>query len=521
MDWESGMKEMKRRRQVGVSMGGPERIERHHRKGYLTARERIEKLIDPGTWWETGLLERYEWRSEQVVKELPTAMIRGFGKIGGRTVSIHADDRTILAGTDEQKPAGQNRPKGMETLVPPEVRSYPIIGLGDGGGARIQNIMGSYGLLALTYPIRRLMSPRRSPHVATIMGYCYGAPTWEAAVADFVVMVKRRTSMAVSSPRVLEVALNEKVSPEELGGWEVHAEQTAQVDVFAETEEECLQIVRDFLSYMPSNCDEEPPVVSTSDLPDRRSERLMKIVPDKRNQAYDMHMVIKEIVDDGKFLEFKPYYGSALITCLARMNGCTVGIIASNTMYNAGATGPDECEKATEHIVLCDTYNIPLIFLVDTPGNLVGTTAERKKIPTKIMVWLEALALSSVPKITIIIRKAYGMAISHMCGTNCGPDFIAAWPIAEISFMSPEAATNVVFFNKIEEAEDSQEERQKLIKQMEYASAPWDAAAKGVLDDVIDPMDTRKYIVDCLDVIKGARGNFLSKHLLQNWPTGY
>jgi acetyl-CoA carboxylase carboxyltransferase component len=455
------------------------------------------------------------------MEELPTSKIRGFAKIGGRTVFIHADDRTVLAGTDEQKPAGHGRTKGMETLVPPEIRSYPVIGLGDGGGARIQNIMGSYGLLALTYPIRRLMSPRQSPHVATIMGYCYGAPTWEAVVADFVVMVKKGTSMAVSSPRVLEVALNEKVSHEELGGWEVHAEQTAQVDTFAETEDECLQIVKDFLSYMPSNFNEEPPVVSTSDPPDKSSEKLMKIVPDKRNQAYDMHLVIKEIIDNGKFLELKPYYGRALITCLARINGFTVGIIASNTMYNAGATGSEECEKATEHIVLCDTYNIPLIFLVDTPGNLVGTAAERKKIPTKIMVWLEALALSSVPKITIIIRKAYGMAISHMCGTNCGPDFIAAWPIAEISFMSPEAATNVVFFNMIKEAEDPEAERQKLIQQMEYAGAPWDAAAKGVLDDVIDPRDTRKYIVDCLDIMRGARGNFLSKHCLQNWPTGY
>ena len=521
MDWESGMKELEKRRQVGVSMGGPERIERHHKKGYLTARERIDKLIDPGTWWETGLLEQYEWRSEEGAQELPTAKIRGFAKIDGRAVFIHVDDRTVLAGTDEQKPAGHDRSKGMETLVPPEIRSYPIIGLGDGGGARIQNIMGSYGLLALTYPMRRLMSSRRSPHVATIMGYCYGAPTWEAAVADFVVMVKKGTSMAVSSPRVLEIALNEKVSPEELGGWEVHAEQTGQVDAFADTEEECLQIVRAFLGHMPSNCDEEPPAMSTGDPPDRRSEKLMKVVADKRNEAYDMHLVIKEIVDDGKFLELKPYYGKALIACLARMNGRTVGIIASNTMYNAGATGPDECEKATEHIVLCDTYNIPLIFLVDTPGNLVGTAAESKKIPTKIMVWLEALAMSSVPKITIIVRKAYGMAISHMCGTNCGPDFIAAWPIAEISFMSPDAAANVVFLNEIQKAEDPQAEREKLIKQMEYESAPWQAAAKGVLDDVIDPGDTRRYIIDCLNIIRGARGNFLSKHRLQSWPTGY
>lgn len=521
MDWESSLKELERRRQIGVSMGGPERVARHHRRGYLTARERIEKLVDTGTFWETGLLEQYEWRSEGDVKEWPTAMITGFAKIDGRMVSIHADDRTILAGTDEAKPSGGNRTRGMETLAPPEVRTYPIIGLGDGGGARLQNIMGSYGLLALTYPIRRLMSPRRSPHVATIMGYCFGAPTWEAATADFVVMVKKGTCMAVSGPRVLEVALEEKTTPEELGGWEVHAEVTGLVDAFAEDEEHCLQIVRDFLSYMPSNCNEEPPIVLTGDPPDRRSEKLVKIVPDKRNRVYDMHQVIKEVVDNGQFLEIKPYFGKALITCLARMNGQTVGILASNTQHNAGATGPDECDKATEFIVLCDTYNIPLIFMADTPGNLVGRPAERRKIPLKIMRWLEALALSTVPKITVIVRKAYGMAISHMCGTNCGPDFIVAWPIADISFMSPEAAANTAFFYRIQQAQDPEAEKQKIIKEMEYESAPWNAVARGMLDDVIEPQDTRKYIINCLDIMRGARGNFLSKKRLQDWPTGF
>jgi len=521
MDMKSGLEELKRRRKIGLEGGGKERIERHHQRGYLTARERIEKLLDVGTFREAGLLEQYEWRAEGEAKEFPTAMITGFGKIDGRTVVVHADDRTILAGTDEQKPTGYGRPRGMRTLTAAEVRTYPVIGLGDGGGARLQNIMGSYSLLALTYPIQGLMSPRKSPHVATIMGYCFGAPTWEAAVADFVVMVKKGTCMAVSGPRVLEVALEERTTPEELGGWELHAETTGQVDAFAEDEEHCLQIVREFLGYMPSNCDEEPPVVPTDDPPDRKVDRVMKIVPDKPNRVYDMHQVIKAIVDDGKYLELKPYYGKALITCLARMNGRTVGIISSQTLHNAGATGPDECEKATDFIVLCDSYNIPLIFIADTPGNLVGRPAERKKIPTKIMVWLEALALSSVPKITVIVRKAYGMAISHMCGTNCGPDFIVAWPTADISFMSPEAAANTAFLRRIEAAEDPEAERARLIEEMQYESAPWRAAARGVLDDVIDPRDTRKYIIDCLDIIRGARGNFISKKLLQSWPTGF
>jgi len=520
MDMKSGLEELERRRKIGLGGGGAERIERHHQRGYLTARERIEQLVDPGTFQETGLLEQYEMR-DGPQREWPTARITGFGKVNGRTVVIHADDRTILAGTDEQKPSGSGRPIGMRLLSTPDVRSYPVVGLGDGGGARLQNIMGSYSLLSLTYPIEASMTPRRYPHVATIMGYCYGAPTWEAARADFVVMVKKGTCMAVSSPRVLEVALEEKTTPEELGGWELHAEVTGQIDAVAEDDKECLRIVRDFLGYMPSNCNEEPPLAATDDPPDRKLERLLKIVPDKPNRVYDMRQVIKEIVDDGKFLELKPHYGKALVTCLGRMNGRTIGIIGSQTLYNAGATGPDECEKATDFIVMCDSFNIPLIFLADTPGNLVGRPAERKKIPTKIMVWLQALAHSTVPKITIIVRKAYGMAISHMCGTNCGPDFIVAWPTAEISFMSPEAAANVAYLRRIEAAEDPEAERDKVIKEMQYESAPWRAVERGVLDEVIDPRDTRKYIGDCLDLIRGARGNFISEKRLQSWPTGY
>ncbi|MBW2063231.1 MAG: methylmalonyl-CoA decarboxylase [Deltaproteobacteria bacterium] len=520
MDMKSGIAELERRKKVGLQGGGKERIERQHQKGHLTARERLDKLLDPGTFWETGLLEQYEMREDKD-KEWPTAMISGFGKINGQTVVVHADDRTILAGTDEAKPSGHHRPRGMSPLTPPEVRTYPVIGLGDGGGARIQNIMGSYSLLSLTYPITRIMSPRRAPHVATIMGYCFGAPTWEAATADFVVMVKEKTCMAVSSPRVLEIALTENPTPEELGGWKLHAEVTGQVDAFAQDDEGCLQIVREFIGYMPSNCDQEPLVAATDDPPDRRLDEVLNILPDKTNRVYDMRKIIAVIADDRKYLELKPYFGKALITCLARMNGRTVGILASQTMYNAGATGPDECDKATSFIVLCDTYNIPLIFISDTPGNLVGKYAESRKIPLKIMRWMEALALATVPKIAIIVRKAYGMAISHMCGTNCGPDFIVAWPTADISFMSPEAAANVVFLRHIEAAEDPEAERERLIRQMEYESAPWNAAARGVLDDVIDPRETRKYIIDCLEIIRGARGDFISKKRLQSWPTGF
>jgi len=514
MDIESKLAEFNRRKEISLRMGGKDRVERHHQRGHLTARERIDKLLDPGTFMETGMLvlNPVPGRSGEI---LHAPKVLGFGKIDGRTVFVQADDRTIFAGTG----GGPRRQRGTDPAMAPEAR-FPLIALGDGAGVHLDSVMGASGTLAVTYQARTLLNPRRVPRVATIMGDCFGAPTWQAAISDFVVMVKG-CCMAVSGPRVIEVALGEELTPEQLGGWQVHAEITGQVDAFAEDDEHCLQIVREFLSYMPSNCDEEPPLVPTADPPDRRVDEVLEILPEKATRVYDMHEIIRAIVDDGKYLALKPYFGKALITCLARMGGRTVGIIASQTMHNVGAAGPDECEKAASFIVLCDSFNIPLIFLSDTPGFLVGKAAEERKIPLKIMTWMEALALATVPKVSIIVRKAYGMAISNMAGTNCGSDFLAAWLTAEISFMSPEAAANVVHLHRIQAAADPEAERARFIKEMQRESEPWDPAAKSLLDDVIDPRDTRKYIIDCLNLLHEARGSFVSKKNLQAWPTGF
>ncbi len=515
MDKQEAIGELNRRRKIGLEGGGKERIERHRRRGHITVRERIDKLLDPGTFMEIGQLEQFRGPDG---REFPANKLNGYGKIGGRTVIIRADDSTVLAGAGGGT-ARSRRQRGLYPPFTPET-NFPVIRLGESGGVHMQSVMGSTGVLAVTYPAWNLLHPRKSPHITAIMGYCFGDPTWQAAVSDFVVQVKG-TCMAVSGPRVLEVALEEKTTPEELGGWELHAEVTGQVDAFAEDDEHCMLIIREFLSYMPSNCDEEPPYVPTSDPLDRKTEKLMKLIPDKSNRVYDMHQVIKEIADDGKYFSLKPYFGKALITCLVRMNGRVVGIIASQTLHNAGAAGPDECEKVTSFICLCDSFNIPLVHLCDTPGFLVGRPAEKRKIPLKIMTWMEALALATVPKITVIVRKAYGMAISNMCGPNCGADFISAMTTADISFMSPESAANVVYKRRIEEAEDSEAERKNLIEEMQYGNAPWEAAATGWLDDVLDPRDTRKYIIDCLEILHNRKNGFISNKQLQSWPTGF
>jgi acetyl-CoA carboxylase carboxyltransferase component len=496
-------------------MGGKEKIERQHRLGRLTARERIDKLLDPGSFHETGILN---------VSDIPNmeehtpadGNIVGFGKIDSRTVVVFAADHTVLAGTEGRVGSFTKEHRTTQIAIKD---GYPMINLGDGGGARIPDIMGSDGLSSMVFPIEALKYPRKTPFIAAIMGECFGGPSWIAARADFVVMVKG-ACMAVSGPRVLEVATSEKVTPEELGGWELHAEVTGQVDAFAENDEHCLQIIREFLSYMPSNCDQEPPYVGTSDPPDRKLDEVINILPDQPNRGYDMFKIIAAIVDNGKYLTIKPYYDQSLITCLARMNGRTVGIIASQPLYYAGAGGPGACEKAASFIVLCDSFNIPLIFLHDTPGFFVGPAAEKRKMPGRIMVWMEALALSTVPKISVVIRKSYGMAYSNMAGTNCGSDFLVAWPTADISFMAPQTAVNVVYKQILEKAKDPNAESERLLKELSYQSAPWKAAEKHLIDDVIEPRDTRAFINRALDISQGSDGKgFISKKYLQAWPT--
>jgi len=514
MDMKSGLEELHRRRQKALRMGGKAKIDRQHKRGHLTARERIDKLLDPGTFLEMGILNQSDISGME--DETPAdGNIAGFGRIDNRTVAVCAADRTVLAGAEGR--VGTFNKERRITKIALE-KGYPIINLGDGGGARMPDIMGSDGLSSMTFPVEGLRYPRKVPFIATIMGDCFGGPSWMAAKADFVVMVKG-TCMAVSGPRVLEIAIGEKVTPEELGGWELHAEVTGQVDAFAEDDEHCLRIVRKFLSYMPSHCDEEPPYVPTNDRPNRKLDEVMDILPDDPNRSYDMHKIIKSIVDDGKHFPLKPYYDPSLITCLARMNGRTVGIIANQPLFFAGAGGAGACEKAASFIVLCDSFNIPLIFLHDTPGFFVGKEAERRKMPGKIIVWMEALALSTVPKISIVVRKSYGMAYSNMAGTNCGADFLVAWPTADISFMMPQTGVNVVYHPVIQAAKDPQAERERLVKQWEYQSAPWRAAAKHLLDDVIDPRDTRGFIITSLDILRSNGRGFMSKKCLQAWPT--
>jgi acetyl-CoA carboxylase carboxyltransferase component len=439
----------------------------------------------------------------------------GYGEIGGRTVVVKANDVSVLAGSGGR--IGHRKSDRMMHLA--LKRGCPIVNLGDAGGARIPDIQGSDGMSSMTITNRPSMRKRRVPMAAAIMGECFGDPSWMAALADFVVQVKG-TCMAVSGPRVLEIATNEQVSNEELGGWRLHATVTGQADRVAEDEDDCFRIIRDFLSYLPQNADELAPAGPPDDSCGPRQQKLLEILPEKSNQTYDMQRLIRILVDHEQVFEIKPDFDPSVITCLARMDGRSVGIVANQPLRNAGAMGPDGCDKCVSFIVLCDSFNIPLIFLHDTPGFLVGLAAERKRMPGKIINFIHALSYATVPRVSVVIRKSYGMANCNMGGAGMGMDFVFAWPTADISFMGPEVAANVVYGPKIAAADDPEAVRAKAVQELKLASAPWRAAGLNLLDDVIDPRDTREVVIRSLS-LAGGRSGGIGRHLMANWPTSF
>lgn len=477
---------------------------RPHGKGLQHARERIAALIDPAsTFREFGLLAHSDVPGMED-KTPADGKICGVGAINGRPAIITADDATVLAGSGGRVGSA----KAMRWHEFAKEKGMPIVNLGEAGGARIPDIQGSDGLSSMTMRAEVGRRLRRVPMVSTIMGECFGAPSWYAALSDFVVQVKG-SCMAVSGPRVLEMATGERVPLEELGGWKLHAEVTGQIDRAAEDEAEALRLVRDFLAYLPSHCDELPPRVVAQAA---SGQDLTTLVPAESQRGYDMSKVLEAIFDAGSLFPVKPDFDRSVITALARLDGHTVGIIASQPSKLSGAMGPEGCDKCVQFLTLCDSFHIPMIFLHDTPGFRVGKEAEAKRMPGKIITFIQAVALATVPKVALIIRKSYGMAYSNMAGPGMGADFVFAWPGADISFMAPEIAANVVYARKREKVGP------EAVEEMRLASAPWRAAGLGYIDDVIDPRETRQVLIDALALARGKSGG-RSQRLLASWPT--
>jgi acetyl-CoA carboxylase carboxyltransferase component len=509
------LKELEQKREKFLQMGGPEKIRRQHEKGRLTARERIDRLLDPGSFVEMGLFAHSDYPGMED-KTPADSLICGYGLIKGRRVAVIANDFTVLAST--------NSKVNLKKLVTfkkqvKEKTKVPLIFLGEAGGARMPDCQGSKEVCALTgYELDGLRQEythfRTQPLVFAALGECYGVADFQANLADFVVQVKG-SAIAVSGPRALGRAIGQTYSGEEMGGWEVHSRITGIADKVAENEEDCWQIIRKYLDYMPNHHGELAPVRPVPKGSDERMARILEVVPEDRRRIYDMHGIVECIVDGGECLELKPEFAKMLITSLARINGEVVGLVANNPMVNLGATDTDALDKMMSFLCLCDSYNIPLIFLHDTPGHMVGKEGEVKKVGAKVVNALQCLFQVTVPKIAIIIRKTYGQVTVNMCGMGGGPDFLAAWPTAEIGFMDPLIAADVVFGNLPEE------ERKKEVENMIGDLTPYPAAGAYYVQDIIDPKETRNYLIKVLQIIRDSKDRGMSKRCLANWPTNF
>lgn len=520
MPFENELAELRRRKEKALQMGGEEKVRRQHEAGRLTARERIARLLDPGSFFEVGLLNTSDVPGMED-KTPADSKVAGYGTIDGRMVAVVANDFTVLAGTSSRV-AGRKEGDIKQHAVR---WGFPLIYLGEAGGARMPDIMGSKGLASIggggydTF-LHLMSRVRQTPMIAAIMGECYGMPTWMACLADFVVQVKG-SAMGVSGPRVLELAISERITDEELGGWRVHAEITGNIDRVAEDEEECFALIKRFLSYMPSHCEEPPPQLAIPEGSGDDMGRILDFLPEKRNQVYDMNRILEAIVDKGSLFPLKPSFGKGVITALARIGGQAVGIVASQPFFMAGAMDTNGIDKVISFLVLCDSFNIPLIFFHDTPGFLVGKEAERNRVAARVMNYMNALGQITVPKIAVIIRKSYGMAFWNMGGSGTGTDFLVAWPTAEMSFVAPEVAANVVYGGKVKESPEIAAQREKLIQEMILDSAPYPAAGMHYIHDVIEPASTRDYIIRCLQICHDRRTGGVGQHRLANWPTKF
>ena len=481
-------------------MGGSERIERQHSQNKLTVRERLDILYDEGSFTEFSLLAHHQSQSPQMQgKHTPAdGVVTGIGTIDGRRVAVIAYDFTVMAGSMGM--VTEIKATRMRELALRE--RIPLVWLIDSAGARIQEAAGS--MFARTGDLFReqVIMSGVVPQVAAMMGPGAAGTAYIPGLADFVPMVKDNSNMALAGPHLVKAAVGEVVTAEEMGGSKVHCKISGVADLEVPDDPACLEAVRKYLSYFPSSNTDELPIVEPTDPPDRRSEELYDIVPANPRQAYDVHKVIKAIADDGDFFPMKPDWARNLVTGFARFGGRPVGIVANQPKFLGGALDVNSADKAARFVWLCDAFSIPLVFLMDCPGFIVGSAVEKQGIIRHGAKMLFAVAEATVPKITVVMRKGYGAGYYVMNGRAYEPDLIVGWPTAEISVMGPEGAVNIIFRKQIEAMpEDEQDEaRNNMVAMIREQISPHVAAGWAFIDDLIDPADTRSTIIRGLHV---------------------
>lgn len=483
--------------------GGKKAIEKQHQSGKLTARERIEKLLDTGSFTELDKFVAHRCVNfDMAGKEAPgEGVVTGYGTIDGRLVYIFAQDFTVLGGS-----LGEMHAQKICKVLDMAMRmGVPCIGLNDSGGARIQeavDALSGYGKIFY----RNTLASGVIPQLSVIMGPCAGGAVYSPALTDYVFMVKNTSLMFITGPQVIKAVTGEEVTSEQLGGCMTHNRTSGVAHFAAEDEEDCFNQIRTLLSYLPSNNLEEPPYVDTGDDPERMDEELNDIIPDNPNAGYDMVTVITKIVDNGVFFQTMPYYATNILTGYARINGRVIGIIANQPRSLAGCLDINASDKAARHIRFCDAFNIPVVNFVDVPGYLPGTNQEYGGIIRHGAKLLYAYSEATVPKITIVTRKAYGGSYLAMCSRDLGADQVFAWPTAEIAVMGADGAANIIFRKEIENAENPAEKRAELIAAYKDRFAtPYVAAERGFVDMVIEPKETRPRLANALEMLATKR----------------
>jgi methylmalonyl-CoA decarboxylase subunit alpha len=497
------VEELAERRAKAKLGGGEEKIAKQHAAQKLTARERLALLIDEGTFTELGIHAGIHFSVRGLEgKEAPAdGVITGYGKVDGRMVAVAAYDFTVMAGS--MGLSGELKVSRLRELA--LTKRIPFIWLLDSAGARIQEAVGS--LFAGSGHLFReeVVMSGVIPQIAALMGPCAAGTAYIPGLADFVPMVKGRGSMALAGPHLVRAAVGEDVTQEELGGSRVHCRRSGVGDLEVADDEECIARIKQYLSYMPQHCEQKPPVLACSDPIERMDEELLDVLPESNRKPYDMYEVIRRIVDDGVWFDLKPQWAKTIITCFARFGGRPAGIVANQPKQLGGILDNDSADKAARFVNLCNAFDLPLVFLQDVPGFMVGTKVEAEGIIRHGAKMLYAVANATVPKVTVVIRKAYGAGYYVMNGKAYEPDLIVAWPSAEISVMGAEGAVEIVMRKQVEEAEDPAAMKAQLIDAYRKLIDVYVPAGNALIDDVIDPRETRPTICRALEMAQGKR----------------
>jgi acetyl-CoA carboxylase carboxyltransferase component len=491
-----------RRQQIKLG-GGAEKIAAQHAQGKLTARERLARLFDDDDWVELGIQARPHFSQRAMEgREAPAdGVITGYGKVDGRLVAVAAYDFTVMAGSMGM--TGELKVTRLRQLA--LSKRIPMVWLLDSAGARIQEAIGSLFAGSGQLFADEVIASGVIPQVAALMGPCAAGTAYIPGLADFVPMVKGRGSMALAGPHLVRAAVGEDVTQEELGGSRVHCRKSGVADLEVADDADCIAQIKRYLGFFPSSCEQSPPVTPTDDPADRADDELLDVLPPSNRQPYDMYDVIRRIVDDGDWFDLKPQFARTIITCLARFGGRPVGIVANQPRQLGGILDNDSADKAARFINLCNAYGLPLVYLMDVPGFMVGTKVEQAGIIRHGAKMLYATANATVPKVTVILRKAYGAGYYVMCGRAYDPDLIVAWPSAEISVMGAEGAVEIIFRKQVQEAADPAAKRRELIEGFRKIIDVYVAAGNAMIDDIIDPRETRATICRALELAATKR----------------